>query len=66
MSIMKKFTAQQLTKKQMNKVIGGDGRVDECGQLFHCTWSGGENYICEKSRNDFESLVNTGAICLLV
>lgn len=41
MKSMKNFTAQQLTKKQMNDVHGGQGIV-ECGGMKHnveCTYT---------------------------
>lgn len=63
MKSMKNFAAQQLNKKQMN-VINGGQRVDEdlCGTLYYCEWEGDQNYACEKT-GEKVILEQTGAIC---
>ena len=45
------FAAQQLSKKQMNEVKGGDGHNPN--QLWECHWEGGMTIIAEK---DFPQL----------
>jgi bacteriocin-like protein len=63
MKSMKNFAAQQLSKKEMNNVKGGDGGFDNCGTLYHCTWNGGESYACSKQRHELETLRESGADC---
>ena len=63
MKTMKDFAAQQLTKKQMNNVKGGQNGFDNCGTLYYCEWEGGQNYACEKDANALAALISSGANC---
>lgn len=53
MSLSNKFAAQQLSKGQMNKVIGGEHRPD---QLWECRWDAKNGYTIIREE-DFEKLV---------
>lgn len=63
MKNMKNFAAQQLSKKQMNEVKGGQGGFDNCGVLYYCEWEGGQNYACEKETTKLATLIDSGANC---
>ena len=63
MKSMKNFAAQQLTKKQMNEVKGGDGGFDNCGTLYYCEWEGGQTYVCSKQAQEMEVIFNSDAKC---
>lgn len=65
MKNMQKFTAQQLTKKQMNGVKGG-GSVDNCGKLFLCTFESGQNYVCSKNEREMIFVMNKAKSCTAV
>lgn len=67
MKNLNKFAAMQLSKNQMNNVKGGDGSVDDCGRLYHCVWSEGENYVCEKNFHELSIiLADKTASCEIV
>lgn len=61
MSILNKFAAQQLTKKQMNEVKGRDGGFDNCGQLYKVEWEGNTSYVCEKDKKGMDEFKKINA-----
>ena len=64
MKSMKNFAAQQLTKKQMNEVKGGDnGAFDNCGTLYYCEWEGGQTYVCSKQAQEMKVIFDSDAKC---
>lgn len=61
MKSMKKFAAQQLTKKEMTKIQGGAGGFDNCGTLYAVSWPGGSSYVCSKDTVAMEQFRLIGA-----
>lgn len=58
MKTMKDFAAQQLSKKQMNQVRGGERKPY---QAWECHWDGGMTIIAERDFPQFaEELAGTG------
>lgn len=65
MKAMKNFAAQQLSKKQMNDVRGGEyipNPIDQCGQLYKVEWDDNISYVCEKDTEGIEAFNKVGAI----
>ena len=59
MKNMQNFAAQQLSKKQMNEVMGG--AIDNCGTLYYAVWIGGGSYVCEKDSAALAEYLRMGA-----
>lgn len=64
MTNLQKFAAQQLSKKEMNKITGGDSPCPQGEQAYNCVLTigyvghGTAGIVCGTSRKDAEAKAN--------